>query len=101
MFFIPLIFLSAVSNLINEIHFTPEVVFQLPTDGVNITAIAGSANGRIFLGGEDGNLYEIQYRVRFHPFLMFCTESARVRKFKSALQNHGLWQCKKSEKSGN
>nr|XP_018906260.1 PREDICTED: nuclear pore complex protein Nup155 [Bemisia tabaci] len=53
---------DSVSNLINEIHFTPEVVFQLPTDGVNITAIAGSANGRIFLGGEDGNLYEIQYR---------------------------------------
>lgn len=33
--------------------------FSLGTDGVRILAVAGTENGRIFLGGDDGSLYEM------------------------------------------
>ncbi|KAL7539306.1 hypothetical protein ACHAXR_009165, partial [Thalassiosira sp. AJA248-18] len=35
--------------------------FVLPTDGVPLVSICGSKDGRIFLGGCDGNLYEMSY----------------------------------------
>lgn len=34
--------------------------YVVPSDGVNMTKIKGTAKGRIFLSGADGNLYEIQ-----------------------------------------
>lgn len=35
--------------------------YVIPTDSVPITSIAGTSGGRIFLGGHDGNLYEMTY----------------------------------------
>ena len=32
-----------------------------PTDGVGVLHIAGTSNGRVFLAGDDGCLYELQY----------------------------------------
>ncbi|KAF2070198.1 hypothetical protein CYY_008488 [Polysphondylium violaceum] len=47
--------------------FSSEVQFELlsslsiPTDNVFITDIVGTRDGRIFLSGQDGNVYEIEY----------------------------------------
>ncbi|CAM9540207.1 unnamed protein product [Ascophyllum nodosum] len=38
--------------------------FVAPTNGVAMTKIAGHANGRAFMAGRDGNLYELCYSVR-------------------------------------
>lgn len=38
--------------------------FTLPTDGVRILSIAGTESGRIFLGGDDGCVYEMSYEGR-------------------------------------
>lgn len=37
-------------------------IFILSTDNVAITTIVGSDDSRIFMGGRDGNLYEISYQ---------------------------------------
>lgn len=34
---------------------------MLPADGVLATCLATSAAGRIFMGGDDGHLYEVTY----------------------------------------
>ena len=41
--------------------------FVLPTDGVPLVSICGMKNGRIFLGGMDGNLYEFSYEGNLRP----------------------------------
>ncbi|XP_039282164.1 nuclear pore complex protein Nup155 [Nilaparvata lugens] len=46
----------------DELHLTPEIIYTLPVDGVSITTIVGTDNGRIFLGGKDGSVYEIIYQ---------------------------------------
>jgi len=38
----------------------------LPTDNVNMLKIVGTQNGRIFLGGKDGCLYELYYQVKIY-----------------------------------
>jgi len=48
---------------LEEMNVIPEPVFVLPTEGVTYTSVASSDNGRIFLGGKDGNLYEVVYQV--------------------------------------
>jgi len=42
-----------------ELHHTG---FSVPTDGVAIRKIVGSPNGRIFMAGDDGNIYELAYQ---------------------------------------
>ena len=44
-----------------EITLQPLPMYSVPSDNVAMTSIACSPNGRIFLGGADGNLYEIKY----------------------------------------
>lgn len=46
-----------------EMHITQEVVYMLPTDGVMLSTIVGTDNGRIFMGAKDGCLYEFLYQV--------------------------------------
>lgn len=46
-----------------EIHLVPEPVFVLPTDGISMMCVKSTAEGRIFMGGKDGCLYEITYQV--------------------------------------
>ena len=37
--------------------------YRQPSDNVVMTCVAASADGRIFLGGADGHLYELKYSV--------------------------------------
>ena len=48
-----------------EMHLLPEPLYSIPTDSTFITTIAGTANGRIFMAGKDGALYELIYQVTF------------------------------------
>jgi nuclear pore complex protein Nup155 len=36
---------------------------SIPSDSVNMLKIVGTPQGRIFMCGRDGNLYELQYQV--------------------------------------
>uniref|UniRef100_A0A8D8PSS0 Nuclear pore complex protein Nup155 n=4 Tax=Cacopsylla melanoneura TaxID=428564 RepID=A0A8D8PSS0_9HEMI len=45
-----------------EIQLVKRVLYSILTDGVTMSTIKGSSTGRIFLGGTDGNLYEIEYQ---------------------------------------
>lgn len=48
-----------------EMQLVPEPIFTVTTDGIAITTIANTSSGRIFLGGRNGSLNEIQYQVCF------------------------------------
>ena len=37
---------------------------SVPSDNVSMTSIVGTDNGRIFMCGNDGHLYELIYQVR-------------------------------------
>ncbi len=39
--------------------------YEIPTDSVPLLSICGLENGRIFLGGYDGSLYEMSYEANF------------------------------------
>jgi len=39
-------------------------IYTLSSDGVTFTVVAGASNGRIFIGGADGYIYEVFYQVR-------------------------------------
>lgn len=60
---------SVFSGQHEEMHVILEPVFTVPTDGVIVTNVVGTDSGRIFLGGRDGNLYEIVYQVTFFSTL--------------------------------
>jgi len=47
----------------SEMHLLPEPLFSVPTDGVHVINIAATQQGRIFLAGKDGCLYELAYQV--------------------------------------
>eukprot|EP00887_Chlorella_sp_A99_P007116 scaffold2.g7116.t1 len=44
-----------------QLVLQPLPLYSAPTDNVTMVSVASSASGRIFLGGADGNLYELQY----------------------------------------
>jgi len=46
----------------NDIALHP-TKFALPSDNVNMLKIVGSSNGRIFMAGGDGDLYEFDYKA--------------------------------------
>ena len=48
-----------------EMHLLPEPLFSIPTDNTQFGSIEGAANGRIFMAGKDGCLYELLYQVYF------------------------------------
>ena len=52
-----------IEKQMDELQLTPEVIYSLTTDGIPITVICGTTNGRIFLGGKDGSLFELVYQV--------------------------------------
>ena len=62
---------AAASSSLAEMHLLPEPLFTLPTDNVVYMTVVGTDKGRIFLGGKDNALTEIDYQVRgcFGPFL--------------------------------
>lgn len=50
----------------------PDPVFKLSTDNVLFSVLAGTEDGRIFLGGNDGCLYEIVYQAEEGWFSRKC-----------------------------
>lgn len=51
------------SPLFEEMHLLPEPLFVYPSDNVHMCVFNGTEDGRIFLGGKDGAVYEFAYRV--------------------------------------
>jgi nuclear pore complex protein Nup155 len=52
--------------IVNEMRFSPQPVYSIPTDNVEINCIRASVSaGRIFMGGKDGCLYEFFYQVYY------------------------------------
>lgn len=58
-----LIFVGSSSSGGGDMHLLPEYLFSIPTDNTFIMNIIGTDNGRIFMAGKDGCLYEIVYQV--------------------------------------
>ncbi|KAL4426022.1 hypothetical protein ABPG75_010038 [Micractinium tetrahymenae] len=44
-----------------ELALQPLPLYSVPADNVTMVCVASTADGRIFLGGADGHLYELQY----------------------------------------
>ena len=55
-----------------EMHLQPEPLFHLPSDNVAIMCMEGTPEGRIFLGGKDGSLYEVIYQPKDGWFSKRC-----------------------------
>ena len=47
-----------------EIELQTLSQYRVPTDNVKMISVASSADGRVFFGGEDGNLYEVVYNAK-------------------------------------
>lgn len=43
------------------LKITPLPMYSLPTDGVLMTCVGTTRSGRIFMGGDDGHVYEVTY----------------------------------------
>lgn len=46
-----------------ELALQPLPLYAVPADNVTMCAVAATPAGRIFLGGSDGNLYEVLYEA--------------------------------------
>lgn len=55
-----------------EMQLMNKPIFVLNTDNVSIASIEGTTDGRIFLGGRDGALYELQYQAESNWFGKRC-----------------------------
>lgn len=55
-----------------EMQLMNKPIFVLNTDNVSMSSIEGTADGRIFLGGRDGALYELQYQAESNWFGKRC-----------------------------
>ena len=44
-----------------QVSLQPLPLYSVSADNVTMVTVAGTAEGRIFLGGADGNLYELLY----------------------------------------
>jgi nuclear pore complex protein Nup155 len=67
------------ANLDLSLH---ETGFNFPSDEVNMVSICATKNGRIFLAGSDGNIYELNYQQETDWFSPKCK---KVNKTASAL----------------
>jgi nuclear pore complex protein Nup155 len=59
-------------NDLGDLLLVPEPIFSVPTDNVVMNVIRGTADGRIFLGGKDGCLYEVVYQAEDGWFSRKC-----------------------------
>ncbi|NWR45769.1 NU155 protein, partial [Regulus satrapa] len=64
------------------IQLLPDPLYSLPTDNTYILAITSTDNGRIFLAGKDGCLYEVAYQAEAGWFSQRCR---KINHSKSAL----------------
>ncbi|KAF8787954.1 Nuclear pore complex protein Nup155 like protein [Argiope bruennichi] len=60
------------SSPFEEMHMLPEPLFSYPTDNVHMCTFAGTDDGRIFLGGKDGCVYEFTYQAQDSWFGRKC-----------------------------
>ena len=58
-------------SILGELTLIPTPL-TIPSDNVNIISIQGTMNGRIFLTGRDGNLYELAYQQQDGWFTRKC-----------------------------
>ncbi|GAM24554.1 hypothetical protein SAMD00019534_077290 [Acytostelium subglobosum LB1] len=73
-----------------ELITTPLVV---PTDSVIINDIVGTDDGRIFVGGQDGNLYEIAYSDGSASWF----RSSKISKINHTSSMWSIWSSKRAE----
>uniref|UniRef100_A0A8C2T5F5 Nucleoporin 155 n=1 Tax=Coturnix japonica TaxID=93934 RepID=A0A8C2T5F5_COTJA len=59
-------------SLSGGMQFLPDPLYSLPTDNTYISAITSTDNGRIFLAGKDGCLYEVAYQAEAGWFSQRC-----------------------------
>lgn len=61
-----------VSSTYEEMQLMNKPIFVINTDNISISCVEGTAEGRIFLGGRDGCLYEITYQAESNWFGKRC-----------------------------
>ncbi|ESO88145.1 hypothetical protein LOTGIDRAFT_234706 [Lottia gigantea] len=59
-------------DVLGEMHLLPDPLFSIPTDNTFITYITGTDDGRIFMAGKDGCLYELAYQAQDGWFSRKC-----------------------------
>lgn len=59
-------------NETGDLLLVPDPFFTVPTDNVIMKVISGASNGRIFLGGKDGCVYEVIYQAEEGWFSRKC-----------------------------
>lgn len=58
--------------VVNEMRFSPQPVYSISTDNIIMNTVrAANSTGRIFMGGNDGCLYEFFYQVNDNFSLAF------------------------------
>ncbi|XP_076062596.1 nuclear pore complex protein Nup154 [Oratosquilla oratoria] len=55
-----------------NMHLLPEPLFSVPSDGAYMLSVKGTEDGRIFLGGKDGCMYELVYQAEDGWFSRKC-----------------------------
>ncbi|KAK2140069.1 hypothetical protein LSH36_1494g00009 [Paralvinella palmiformis] len=63
---------SQTASVFGEMHLIPEPLFSIPSDNVHILSIRNADNGRIFMAGKDGCLYELHYQAEDGWFSRKC-----------------------------
>ncbi|XP_055641373.1 nuclear pore complex protein Nup154 isoform X2 [Toxorhynchites rutilus septentrionalis] len=58
----------SITSSTEEMQLLNKPIFVLNTDNVAVTCVEGTSDGRIFLGGRDGCLYEIYYQAESNWF---------------------------------
>ena len=69
--------------VVNEMRFSPQPLYSLPCEGLEITTLRASrATGRIFMGARDGCLYEFAYQSQTS---WFSSQTRRINLSQSKL----------------
>ena len=75
-------------------HGTLQLVatsFVIPTDGVSMYAVASTRDGRIFVGGANGSLYEVSYDYNIPDSSSFGSEDLSYEDDASDEENEASW----------
>jgi nuclear pore complex protein Nup155 len=77
--------MTSTGSIFDEMQLMNKPIFVMNTDNVAITCIEGSADGRIFMGGRDGCLYEIAYQAESDWFGKRCKKINHSQGFMSLI----------------
>ena len=72
----------------NELKIIP-TAYTIPTDNVTMFKVIGSQSGRIFMGGQDGLLYELEYDYRENKIASILGFDGITTKCQK--RNHNAW----------